>query len=272
MPGGPWLSGIGNQLVVGAAGGPQVILDSTLSLAVTTSMPGSAAPAADVSSISNLQNVVRMPTGVAGEVSPSIMGPVKVTYTNAEIADGLLILSGFLASAAKAYFQLYLSGTLSKPGGMIAGDYHVAGTTITLSPSVVMDTPTGAMGLYTPLNVVYALNLTGANLIPNPDGWQALPLVNGWTGTARFKALPDGRVELDVALSSAAATAFQFSTIPLAYLPLNTVYIAAGATANVATGVSPYIQVVSTGVLNMEGLHAFSTAGIFVAGGSYPRD
>jgi hypothetical protein len=49
------------------------------------------------------------------------------------------------------------------------------------------------------------------------------------------------------------------------------VYMAAGSTGNVSSSLAPFLQVIaSTGNVTMNGLHAFSTAGQWVAGGSYP--
>lgn len=103
------------------------------------------------------------------------------------------------------------------------------------------------------------------------ESWHNLGFSNGWAGTFRYRMLPDGRVEVDVAISSAAATSSTVGTMPANYIPANTVYIAAGANGNVGTAVAPFIQFIgSTGVVTMNGLHAFSTAGTFVVGGSYP--
>ena len=105
------------------------------------------------------------------------------------------------------------------------------------------------------------------------ESWHNLSLVNGWAGGLRYRLLPDGRVEIAAGLDSSAATAFQCGTMPANYIPTSTEYVAAGATANVASGVAPFIQIVaSTGVVNVSGLHAFSNAGTFVAGGSYAMD
>jgi hypothetical protein len=104
-----------------------------------------------------------------------------------------------------------------------------------------------------------------------PESWHNLALVNGWTGTFRYQLLADGRVEVDVNISSAAATAFVCGTMPANYIPANTVYLAAGSTGNVSSSLAPFLQVIaSTGNVTMNGLHAFSTAGQWVAGGSYP--
>jgi hypothetical protein len=103
------------------------------------------------------------------------------------------------------------------------------------------------------------------------ETWHNLTLTNGWTGTFRYRLLPDGRVEVDVNISSAAATAFVCGTMPAAYIPASTVYMAAGSTGNVASSVAPFLQFITgSGNVTMNGLHAFSTAGQWVAGGSYP--
>ena len=103
------------------------------------------------------------------------------------------------------------------------------------------------------------------------ESWHNLSLLNGWTGTARYRMLPDGNIQLDLALSSAAATASEFAAVPAGYAPSATRYIGAGATANVSTAVAPYVEITTT-QLSMNGLHAFSTAGTWVCGGSYPTN
>jgi hypothetical protein len=101
--------------------------------------------------------------------------------------------------------------------------------------------------------------------------WHNLTLTNGWTGTFRYQLIAINRVAVDINISSAAATAFACGTMPAGYIPANTVYMAAGATGNVAANVAPLVQFISgSGGVTMNGLHAFSAAGQFVAGGSYP--
>jgi len=102
------------------------------------------------------------------------------------------------------------------------------------------------------------------------DTWHSLALANGWTGQCFYRLQGTGRVELWVGILSATATAFQFGTMPAAYIPASAVYIAAGATANVAANIAPYVEIDTSGNITMNGLHAFSAAGTWLAGGTYP--
>ena len=109
------------------------------------------------------------------------------------------------------------------------------------------------------------------NSAGNAESWHTLTLTNGWGGTFRYRMLPDGTVEVQGAITSNSATSFTVGTMTSGYVPANTEYIAAGANANVASGIAPFLQVIaSTGVVTMNGLHAFSTTGTFVVGGTYP--
>lgn len=117
------------------------------------------------------------------------------------------------------------------------------------------------------------LNVAGTTADPTlitTDTWHTLTLINGWTGTCKYRMQATGRVEIWVAIQSSAATAFQFGTMPAGYIPGSTNYIAAGSTGDVSSVVGPFIQVTNTGVISMNGLSAFSTSGIWVAGGTYP--
>lgn len=105
------------------------------------------------------------------------------------------------------------------------------------------------------------------------ETWHNMSMLNGWTATtARYRLGAENRVYIDVEISSAAATTQQFATLPAGYQPLIPKQIAAGANANVATAVSPFVQVLASGAISMNEIHAFSTAGTWVCSGSYPLD
>ena len=115
-------------------------------------------------------------------------------------------------------------------------------------------------------------NAAGTDPFGNAYGsgaWQALTLINGWSGTCYYR-MWGGNVQLQVNIDSTSATDFQFGTMPTGYRPNYTAYLAAGANANVGSGVSPFVQITSAGTISMNGLHAFSTAGVWICGGSYP--
>jgi hypothetical protein len=107
------------------------------------------------------------------------------------------------------------------------------------------------------------------------DTWNNFALVNGWAnvgGAARYKLLAENRVAVSINISSAAATAFKFSSVSGIYVPSRDAFIAAGATANVASGLAPFVEIDTAGNATMNGLHAFSTPGGWVCMGSYELD
>ncbi len=194
------------QVITGPPGGPQVIIDSTLNLAVTTFMSGSSAPAADVASISNLRNVIRMPTGLASEVSPGIIGPVQITYTDGSTADAMLRLGG-QGTSLNGEFDLMIStsSTGSKVGGLISGLYTLAGTTVTLHPLSVLSDVDGSLAFYfaqvaVGISGVRFKNPSGTNLIPGDETWHSLGSTGlaGDGGVAQFQLTGDGFLHLSV--------------------------------------------------------------------------
>jgi Spherulation-specific family 4 len=104
-----------------------------------------------------------------------------------------------------------------------------------------------------------------------PEVWHSLTLLNGWSGNAFYRLLPDDNVEIWVSVSSAAATALQFATMPTAYVPATNAFMAAAATGNISSAPTPYVEVASgTGNVTMNGLHAYSTAGQWYCIAQYP--
>ena len=107
-----------------------------------------------------------------------------------------------------------------------------------------------------------------APVIP-ADPWNVLTLINGWTGGCNYRFMPGGLVQVEVSIATGAATAFQFGTMPAAYRPSGTKYIAAGASGNVAANVAPLVQVTAAGAVSMTGVSAFAVAATWGASGFY---
>jgi hypothetical protein len=215
-------------VTVGLAGGPQVIIDSTANIPVTTIMQGTGLAASDVTAISNLRNVVRMPTGLAAEASPGLMGPVQVTYTDASVADGVLTLDGIMSGGpGLAGFTLHLSSnnTGTRFGGVITGRYQFVGGSVILSPLTVMQSDTFALGFYVPTGGVRMKNLAGAALIPNDEIWHNMGSTGlaGDGGVAQYQITGDSFLHLSIHKSFTALGALTSATfanlLPVAYTP-----------------------------------------------------
>jgi hypothetical protein len=258
-------------LTIGASTGPQIkaITGVNLSVAFTGTVVGYPT---DVSSVSNLQQVYELPSNDAAETQPSIIGQVKITYTNGDVALATLVLSALTGNAHAGSFQMHVgvSNNGLKSGGTLTGNYSKSGTTLTLEPFSILDTASGSLKMF--LTGVQMTDPTSTLLVSPAEPWHTLAIGNGWTGTVRYKLGPENRVFLDIQIDSTTATAIGFATLPAGYRPISTRYLAAGSSANVASSASPFVQVLATGVMNMGALHAFSTAGLWVAGGSFPLD
>lgn len=109
-----------------------------------------------------------------------------------------------------------------------------------------------------------------APVIP-ADTWHSVSLLNGWSGAAAYRLMPGGNVQIDVVIDSTSATAFKFGSLPAAYQPASTRYIAAGASANAGTASATVtmVQIATNGDISMLEVHAFSTAATFGCSGFY---
>ena len=108
-----------------------------------------------------------------------------------------------------------------------------------------------------------------APVIP-ADPWHVITTINNtWTGTIAYRFMPGALVELEFNLDSTTATNTGLTTLPAAYQPAATRYVPVGASANVASGVGPMVQITTGAVLFMIGMHAFSTAGTWAGNGFY---
>jgi len=236
------------QVVAGVPGGPQVILDSQLNLPVTTLMPDTSAAASDITSISNVKNALRMPSGLSGETEPCIVAPVQVTYTDGTVADALLTLTGTFGIIAGS-FVLAISDSspgISKIWAQISGLWNLVGGAIQLTPTMAV-TSSGLV-VYTSNSI--AMQKAGdGNLLPAAETTHAL----GALGVAHltvaignYYALPDGGVFLSLKGTcanglAAGNTAFP-NSLPAALRPSTTTML-----AGVDTQLSPWAAQIGTG-------------------------
>jgi hypothetical protein len=183
------------RLVVGAAGGPQVIIDSVLNLPVTTQMLATGTAASDVTSISNLQNVIRMPTGAAGETAPCVIGPVKITYTDASVADAILTLSGFFTGATGEFTLLFSSNASAlKAGGFLTGKWKLTAGTVVLTPTAFIAPAGGITSYDNTFGGFFATDPnTAGTLIASQEGFHNITgFQNGWLAGGRV--VPQRRI------------------------------------------------------------------------------
>jgi hypothetical protein len=132
-------------------------------------------------------------------------------------------------------------------------------TTSSARPS--LSAPEGTMWYETDTNLLGVIVNGTYQYIPygatTADPWHTITPVNGWTAssqTPRYRITQDGELELNGAVSGAAASAGTFFTLPVGWRPATTQTFAAGCTAGVIAGQSSFVQVNPTGTLVGSGI------------------
>src|SRR4029077_16224535 len=178
-----------STVIVGPAGGPQVKLLPNVNIPVTTSMTNTGAPASDITSITNLQQVIELPSNDGTEVFPPIMAELTVNWADGSKSDGTLITAGFNSLLGTSSFTLLLSQSSNAAHLQctITGQASLSGgTTLILSPVTVLR-DNGVLGFYQSGSGPAMLSGTGGGLLPNTESWSAFnPLSNGWQVAAGF--------------------------------------------------------------------------------------
>ena len=206
-------------IAVGSPLGPQVQLLPSAAIPVTTLMNATQQPASDIAAITDLEQIVALPTNSAGEAAPAIIGQATITYTEGSSADALLILSGYPAGDySNMGFSMYLSASSdgTKQASVIHGVYVYFGGTITLLPTMAeisSSTPYGSLAFYVPGAGPAQLQQTGT-LIPPLETWTPFnPLLNSWAvaggyanAVVRLLSSPRNCIQFDAYMSVGTAT------------------------------------------------------------------
>ena len=206
-------------IAVGSPLGPQVQLLPSAAIPVTTLMNATQQPASDIAAITDLEQIVALPTNSAGEAAPAIIGQTTITYTEGSSADALLILSGYPAGDySNMGFSMYLSASSdgTKQASVIHGVYVYFGGTITLLPTMAeisSSTPYGSLAFYVPGAGPAMLQQTGT-LIPPLETWTPFnPLLNSWAvaggyanAVVRLLSSPRNCIQFDAYMSVGTAT------------------------------------------------------------------
>lgn len=258
----------GGALTVGSGTGPEVQLLSSAGISITTLIGTTAAPASNVTSFSELENVIELPSNNTHEKSPAIIGQTLITYTNGQTSDALLYLSGQTGTSLfGGTFRLDVAQSSGNTydAVVIEGGYSFSGTTITLGPALWRDMAFGVIGVYnasaiegssgTPSLVSGAF--TDGNLFPTTyDTWHSVAAGSSWTGTIYYKLTLDNEVYLWSNNLTAPATSVNGVTIAT----LGSIYIPnVSMTFQVQQSVSGFGQrmtLSNTGTLQSTGVSA----------------
>jgi hypothetical protein len=113
------------------------------------------------------------------------------------------------------------------------------------------------------------------------EGWHAMTLAGGWTGTARYKLLADGTTVMIETNSGsigggANANGTQIWTAPAGYVPaigqqVIPLYVSAVGAGSAAAALSPYLQISATGALTINNV-VTQNATVLRFSGTYALD
>ena len=120
-------------------------------------------------------------------------------------------------------------------------------------------------------NGLYAAQPGTADTTLAQETWHTATNLNGWGGTLQYKKCAENEV-LVTGNMTTPATATTIATLPAGYRVASTRYIPVGATANVASGASPCLQMATSGNLTMVGVGAIGTAAQWLINGRFPLD
>jgi hypothetical protein len=255
-------------VVVGAPGGPQVIITPGANIPVTfvSSIFGDPPPT-DVSSVSNLQSVIELPSGAAGEIQPALMGTVVITYTDATVAPATLILGAALNQAfvGGSFTLLVGESTGGHNAGTIMGNYQLTGGVLKLQGTMVVATDGSIQMLNRSFGI--AMATPGSNvLIPVADPWHLFgALQNGWlrvVGEAEpaYRMTAAGELEVAGTATVVVGPNTAFGTViagpvPAVYQPNNrqpVFFTSRGATGAASTGNAQGLALTPAGNLVVE--------------------
>jgi hypothetical protein len=226
------------SVTVGSAGGPQVIINEALSFQIIFLTPNGGP--SDVFLISQMQNVILLPSNGAHELSPPLIGTLSVTFNDGNIAEGVLVLGGMTNGGGdQGLFTLTLSasGPLAGtwPGGILSGVYStLGGNQLELFIENITDNAGNIMvPLSNPVGGISGQSLTGTQLYPGLETWHRIVggvgFTNGWTARGgnypppAYRALADGDVEINLHVVAGTLTnGTAMWTMPTAYVPTST--------------------------------------------------
>lgn len=277
-------------LAVGNNSGPQVELLPSAGITLEMTMPATGSPPHNVTSFSELEQVVVLPSNNALETAPPVIGTTLITYTNGEVADGVFIGAGIASNepGGMGHFEFLIgeSSNGSYPAGKIWGLYNVLSAGVySLDPGTA-ETQNGgydSIGFYSQeggcgmLQTQFTPQTSGSdtggqNLLPAMENWiyvgsggtvpgfgtQWSNRNAGWANLAfRRVASPIYGVQIRGWVTKGTGTATTLFTLPSQYTPASAqTFVSINGTASTIT----QWNIATTGVVGLS-FPATATAG-----------